>query len=100
MTLGPAKSVGGGLGKRGSGNKMDNPTRQMGRVFLSSRPHSSRAIHPDHPCYVLVKESAHEVDLLLSLVCSVVVLHVVSVAALIVALVLQPVGGAHTLSLY
>ena len=29
---------------------MDNPSRQTGRVFLSSRPHSSRAIHPDHPC--------------------------------------------------
>ena len=28
---------------------MDNPTRQTGRVFLSSRSHSNRAIQPDHP---------------------------------------------------
>ena len=43
--------MGGGLGKGGSGNNIDNPTQKTGRVFLSSRPHSNRAIQPDHPCH-------------------------------------------------
>ena len=34
----------------GSGNNLDNPTRQTGRVFFISRRNYDRAIQLEHPC--------------------------------------------------
>ena len=36
----------------GSGNNLDNPTRQTGRVFFISRRNYDRAIQLEHPCSV------------------------------------------------
>ena len=36
----------------GSGNNLDNPTRQTGRVFFISRRNYDRAIQLEHPCYI------------------------------------------------
>ena len=35
----------------GSGNNLDNPTRQTGRVFFISRRNYDRAIQLEHPCF-------------------------------------------------
>ena len=35
----------------GSGNNLDNPTPQKGRVFFISRRNYDRAIQLEHPCF-------------------------------------------------